>query len=262
MDKTVCIIQARMGSSRLPGKNLLPILNIGNPNPVTALDLIASACEKAGGIDEVVIACPAKDYDVFTEWAALQEEYTGRKFYVFGGSEDNVYQRVLEAAKYRKADTIVDITGDCPLVAAHEIKRVLRQYNEADHTDLKYISNVFPVRYVPDGWDVQVYSTTLMEALECGVECEAHSGWNIFQAAPVSALPYKPEEAYWRAAMLRLTLDTPEDLAVIRKSAERYMTLTCLSTRQKAKRFLGFLRAQNPEWWDNREVEAKKAGEG
>lgn len=258
--KTAAIIQARIGSSRFPGKVLEPILNVDKPNPVCALEMIYNSVMRSEVIDHVIVACPEKDFDVFRKWAAEQEEYSGKKIDVYPGPEDNVFLRVLRCAEAFGVDVIVDITGDCPLVPAYEVRRLVLEYQRRG---LLYASNVFPVRVVPDGWDVQVYSTRAMRhLLESGhVRCAQHSGWN-FYAVMGEELPDCSTVDFAWAAWMRLTLDTPEDLAVIRKVAADFADNGYLTNRKNALRFIAGLKDKPAEWWDNSGVVAKEAGRG
>lgn len=256
--KTACIIQARMGSTRFPGKNLVPILNDGRPNPICALELIHNACARVPEIAAVIIACPLSDVETFQDYADQQLEYTGKEFLVFGGSEDDVYRRVMAAALFYGVDVVVDITGDCPLVPAFEIRRMLQAFLADD--GLRYMSNVFPDRLVPDGWDVQIYRTGTMVYNASRVIEKGHSGWNLAQLDPGPQVFMDPE--FPEYGQMRITLDTPEDLQVIKKIAALYMDAQCLDTVEKGRQFLEYLAAQPPEWWDNREIQPKEAGRG
>lgn len=262
--KTGVIIQSRMGSTRLPGKNLLPLLSTGE----TALDMIHDSCGMSGVCDEVVIACPAPDYDHFVHWAEVQRELTGRRFYVFGGSEDNVYRRTLDAARARQLDVIVDITGDCPLVPAGLVADMVTEFLEAQGVD--YVSNVFPHRQVPDGMDIQVYTTAAMAACLPLLVCESHSGWNLWKLTEAHtvipdlgrALHSRPFFVDENTGELRITLDTPQDYLLLKKIAPVFVEHRYCHNTTYLLDFLGFLLRQAPEYWDNREVRAKIAGEG
>lgn len=258
--KIAVIIQARIGSSRFPGKVLEPILNIDKPNPVCSLELIYNSTMRSGVVDQVIVACPEKDFDVFQKWAATQKEYSGKRIDVFPGMEEDVFQRVLRCAETFGVDVIVDITGDCPLVPAYEVRRLVLEYQRRG---LLYASNVFPVRVVPDGWDVQVYSTVAMRHLFTtkNVKCKQHSGWNFF-AVMRDELPDCSVADFARAAWMRLTLDTPEDLAVIRKVAADFANGGYLLNHKKAQQFTRELQGKPTEWWDNRKIIAKEAGRG
>jgi spore coat polysaccharide biosynthesis protein SpsF len=258
--KTSVIILARTGSTRFPGKHFAPILNIDKPNPVCALELIHHACTRVMQIDEIVIACPLQDVPVFQEWANAQEEYTGSKYTVFGGDPDNVYARMLAAAIHTGTDVIVDITGDCPLIPVYELQYMVGKFLMALIVKpFEYFSNVFPVRYVPDGWDIQMYTTKAMLKYADQIVWPFHTGVNIPQHSDC-ILVYNHDPYFKAGADLRITLDTPEDLEVIRKIAPLYMELNCLNTKTKARKFVKHLLQQDPAWWTNREIKPKAVG--
>ena len=104
-ERTVAVVQARMGSTRLPGKVMLPLL--GEP----ALTLVLRRLGRARTLDEVVVATtPLPEDDPIVELA----ERTGHR--VVRGSETDVLDRYLAAARATDAGVIVRITSDCPLI--------------------------------------------------------------------------------------------------------------------------------------------------
>ncbi|HMF14076.1 MAG TPA: NTP transferase domain-containing protein, partial [Gemmataceae bacterium] len=141
--RTVAVVQARMGSSRLPGKALADLA--GRP----VLWHVVQRVQRARRADEVVVATstsPADDpIDYFCTRAGIP---------VFRGSEIDVLDRVYQAARERPADAVVRITGDCPLIDPAVIDRVLENYAGGDYD---YVSNVIHYTY-PDGMDVEVLS--------------------------------------------------------------------------------------------------------
>src|SRR6185503_402596 len=102
--RVVCFIEARMRSSRLPGKVLLPIM--GRP----MLELMVERLRRARLVDDVVIATTD---DPSCDPIAEMADRIGISY--FRGSEDDVLARVLGAARAYEADVIVETTGDCPL---------------------------------------------------------------------------------------------------------------------------------------------------
>ena len=141
--RTVAVVQARMGSSRLQGKALADLA--GWP----VLWHVVRRVQRARRADEVVVATstsPADDpIDYFCTRAGIP---------VFRGSEIDVLDRVYQAARERPADAVVRITGDCPLIDPAVIDRVLENYAGGDYD---YVSNVIHYTY-PDGMDVEVLS--------------------------------------------------------------------------------------------------------
>ena len=130
------IIEARMSSTRLPGKVLMKV------NNKTMLQLIVDRVNLIKKIDTTIVATTInKKDDEIIDWCKL------KKIKFFRGSEDNVLNRVYKAAKKFRLSTIILITGDCPLIDHNIISQVLNIYlnNNAD-----YVSNSH-IRTYPDG---------------------------------------------------------------------------------------------------------------
>ena len=150
-DKIVAIIQARMGSTRLPEKVLMEI------DGVPLLDIMLSRIEKSKLLDHVVIATsnsPADD--------RIEEFCNHNKYECFRGSENDVLSRYYECAKEYSADVIVRLTADCPLIDPDIIDKVINQYFEKN---VDYTANTVPpeTSTFPDGSDVEVFSMTSLK---------------------------------------------------------------------------------------------------
>jgi len=141
--KIVAIIEARMGSTRLPGKVLLEVRGI------QMLERLVNRIRSIPLIDEVVLATTSNQKDNVLEKFTFENNIKCHR-----GSEHDVLSRVIGAGLENKADIIVEITGDCPIIDTNVIKNSIDLYlnNQVD-----YVSNV-EVRSYPDGMDVQVYS--------------------------------------------------------------------------------------------------------
>jgi glutamate-1-semialdehyde 2,1-aminomutase len=149
--KTVAIIQARMGASRLPGKMLAQL------GDQIALSWIVRAARSAVGIDEIVVATStAKSDDPIADWCDKN------KVNVFRGSEADVLSRYADAARANKADVVVRLTGDCPLHDPAVIGAVVRLRKTAN---AGYASNVEPATW-PDGLDCEVMTAKALFAAE------------------------------------------------------------------------------------------------
>ena len=149
MSKTVAIVQARMSSTRLPGKVLYTIAGL------SMISLIFKRLCLSKTIDSVILATgegPAND--------ALAVAAQDAGYLVYRGSEDDVLDRYAEAAHQENAEVIVRVTADCPLVDPAVIDRVVA-YREAH--DLDYCTNVYPPSW-PDGLDVSVFTRKTLEA--------------------------------------------------------------------------------------------------
>ncbi len=102
---TVCIVQARMASTRLPGKVLLPL------GGTTILDHVLRRCLAIPGIDGVCCAIPDTDD---CDPVAAEAVRVGAD--VYRGAEDDVLDRYYRAAKFMAAETVLRVTSDCPLI--------------------------------------------------------------------------------------------------------------------------------------------------
>ncbi|MBI3631428.1 MAG: glycosyltransferase family protein [Candidatus Staskawiczbacteria bacterium] len=141
--KIVAIIQARMGSTRLPGKMMVEIFN----KPI--IEHVFERVKSSRLINEIWLATTAdKEDDVLAKWARLKVEK------IYRGSNEDVLDRYFQAAKQAQADIIVRITGDCPLHDSQVIDLVVKEFLSGS---FDYVSNSHPPTY-PDGLDVEVFS--------------------------------------------------------------------------------------------------------
>ena len=144
----VAIIQARMGSTRLPGKILKPIL--GRP----MLSLMLERVKRTKRVDAVVVATTDKVEDDAT--ADLAKKCGA---IVFRGSEGDVLDRFYKAAKEVKANTIVRLTGDCPIMDPDVIDMVIERF-ETSREKVDYSST--PNNY-PEGLDIEIFTFATLE---------------------------------------------------------------------------------------------------
>ena len=149
--KIIASIEARMTSSRLPGKVLMESL----PH-ISMLEYMINRVKKSNNIDDIIVATTInKQDDPIVELC----ENLSVKF--FRGSEDDVLLRVLNAHKYFKSDIIVELTGDCPLIDYKLMDKIINVYLQNNYD---YVSNSHERSY-PDGFDVQVFSTELLDEI-------------------------------------------------------------------------------------------------
>ena len=142
--KIVATVEARMTSSRLPGKVLIPA--DGKP----MLEHLLTRLKSVESVDEIVVATTTnKSDDVLSDLAKVL--MVG----CFRGSESNVMSRVLNAAQEVDADVIVEVTGDCPILDPDIIEQTIRIFL---HNECDYASNVNIPSY-PIGMDAQVFKT-------------------------------------------------------------------------------------------------------
>ncbi len=209
--RIVCIIQARMSSTRLPGKVLLPLA--GQEVLAHVLDRLA-VCET---IDDVVVATSTQQSDdVLAQWCEIHGVQ------VFRGSLNDVLDRYYQCAVKARADAVVRITADCPALDPTIVDEVVRGFMSGSY-DLFYLGGEFP-----DGLDCAVFSFPALERAwrESTLKSEReHVG------------PYVVNHPEWfhlgslqkftGLAHHRWTLDEPRDLVFLRAIFERLQRLDC-----------------------------------
>jgi len=152
MQKTTAIIQARIGSERLPSKVLLDL------SGKTVLEHVVQRVRNSKLIQDVVVATTTKKEDLKIADLCLKKSIK-----VYRGSDEDVLDRYYKIAKTISAEHIVRVTADCPLIDPKIIDDVIRLHllQKADYT-----SNVIDERF-PDGEDVEIFTfETLHRAWE------------------------------------------------------------------------------------------------
>ncbi|MER3422660.1 MAG: aminotransferase [Nitrospiraceae bacterium] len=201
--RVVAIVQARMGSTRLPGKVLAEIA--GRP----MLWYVVERVRRARTVDKVVVATTGNSED-----DAIAAFCADNCIQCFRGSEMDVLDRFYQAAKHFGADVVVRITGDCPLIDPEVVDKVVGTYLEGDYD---YVSNTLRYTY-PDGLDVEVFS---FEALERAWK-EAHLASHREHVTPYIRTSGKfrvfnvENEIDLSKENLRWTVDDPADLEFVR----------------------------------------------
>jgi spore coat polysaccharide biosynthesis protein SpsF len=148
--KSVAVIQARMGSSRLPGKMMLHL------EEREALSHVIHRVKEATEVDEIVVATSEKDQDLVIAKQAQKSEVS-----VYRGDEYDVLQRTFRAATGADAELIVRIAGDCVFTSPEIIDHMLSRLREKE---FQYISNKFN-RTFPFGLDVEVFTKRSFETV-------------------------------------------------------------------------------------------------
>ncbi len=199
--KTIAIVQARMGSTRMPGKVLKEIQGI------SLIELILRRLSHAIRIDQIVVATSHDPKN-----ALLVEKVESLGFVCEQGSETDVLDRYYQTALKQAADVVVRITGDCPLVDPHLVDQCLDRFFEAK---VDYLSNANPPTY-PDGLDIEVMTFNALR--------QAHRlATDPFDREHVTPFLRK-SDLFNRDSVvgtedhsnLRWTVDEPEDLKVIK----------------------------------------------
>jgi len=206
--RIIAIIQARMGSTRSPGKVLM---DLGGKS---VLSRVVDRLRRAKRLDEVVVATTNSDAD-----DAIVRECHQLKVGYFRGSENDVLDRYQRAARACAAQVVVRITSDCPLIDPELVDETIGAFQQ-QRAD--YGSNVFPRTY-PRGLDIEVFTTAALE-----------QAWNdaqeAYQREHVTPYFYEHPELFRLASLrgqvdysqYRWTLDTAEDLVLLRTIYARF----------------------------------------
>jgi len=231
--KIVAITQARMGSTRLPGKVLKII------DGLTMLEIHLNRVLKAGQVDQVVLATTDLAQD-----DGIAEIGKKMGLMVYRGSESDVLDRYYQAAIAAEADTIVRVTSDCPLVDPTLIDSMIKAHieNKKDFT-----SNVV-FRTYPDGMDVEIFDFSVLkrawkEATDKSdrehvthyiwknsdlLNCELFTSYNITASNGLNH------------SAIRLTLDYPADYDLFKILIDK------LGIERSSEEYVGYLVA-NPD---------------
>jgi spore coat polysaccharide biosynthesis protein SpsF len=200
----VAIIQARVGSTRLPGKVLMDL------SGKTMLERVVVRVQRAQSLDAVVVATTASVVD-----DAIADLCTARQWPCVRGSEHDVLDRYYAAATRWSASVVVRITADCPVVEPSLIDQVVATLEEGKAYD--YVSNTLEPRTYPRGLDVEAFT---FRALETAWREDRNPSW---REHVTPFIYHHPEMFRLRSitrepdlSALRLTVDTPEDLQIIR----------------------------------------------
>lgn len=161
MRKTVAIIQARLGSTRLPYKMMLSL----HGKPI--IEWVIRRVQKSKLLDEIIVATPiSEDNDI------LEKYITELGVKVYRGSESNVLNRFYEAVKNENATHIVRICADNPLIDGNEIDNLINFYQE---NSCDYAYNHIPKdNLYPDGLGAEIISFDLLKYMNKVVTSQHH----------------------------------------------------------------------------------------
>jgi spore coat polysaccharide biosynthesis protein SpsF (cytidylyltransferase family)/glycosyltransferase involved in cell wall biosynthesis len=213
LPKVVAVIQARMNSTRLPGKVLTEVAG------VPMLTHVISRVQQAKSVDDTVVATTDdRDDELIVNYCSRNDVA-----YVRGPNQD-VLRRTLIAAQTHDADVIVRITGDCPLIDPNVIdktvKAFLDQYPQIDFGSNRGSTGL--ARTYPIGMDVEVMTVQALQR----ADLEAKES---YQREHVTPYLYEKEGRFRATSVdsggdygnLRWAVDTPEDLVFVRQIFER-----------------------------------------
>lgn len=199
---TLAIVQARMSSTRYPGKVLAPLA--GQPMILRQLERI----QRAKSLDAIVVATSTDASD--DELAQLVK---ASGFDVVRGDLNDVLARFIQVIDQYQPETVVRLTADCPLISPQVIDQVVARFNQGD---CDYASNTMTPTY-PDGLDVEVVKASVLQEIY-----ETSTDKN--EREHVTLGVYRQPDKYrivnvsgeGDLSHLRWTVDTPEDYAFVK----------------------------------------------
>jgi len=199
--KIGAIIQARMGSTRLPEKIMMEL------NEKTVLKHVIDRVKLCSKLDEIIIATTNSVNDDLVFEKAL--EYGSS---IFRGSEDDVLERYYQAALMYNLDVIVRITSDCPLIDPNVIDQIISAYINSEYD---IVSNAGDEKYrtFPRGLDTEVFSVQALDKAYLNADKE-------YQREHVTPYLYENMEVFYymndiNYSQYRWTLDTKDDYKLI-----------------------------------------------
>lgn len=204
---TGIIIQARLGSTRLPGKVLKEVY----PG-VTMLEYMVDRVKAVQHVESIIVATTTEDGD-----DPIYELCLSKGIECFRGSENNVLKRYYDCALEYGFKTVVRLTSDCPLVDPGIIEKCIDMYN---HGGYDYFSNTCPpaLSKYPDGSDVEVFSYSSLELAHSNASSKS-------DREHVTFYFWKHGNPMFKCGILesdddysdyRYTVDYPEDFEVIK----------------------------------------------
>lgn len=230
--KIIATIEARMTSSRFPGKVLMQAA--GKP----MLGHLVNRLRAVPSLDGIVLATTVNLTDNALEAFSRQAGIN-----CYRGSEEDVMARVIGAVESAGADVVVEITGDCPIIDPQIVEQTIRMF-KAHHAD--YVSNA-QVRSYPDGMDTQVFRLDTLKrsaAMTHDALDHEHVTLHIRNHSEIFSHVHlvAPPEIHWPE--LGLTLDEPKDYELLKKIIEYFEPTNPLFSCLDAVRLL----RQMPDW--------------
>jgi len=205
--KTVAIVQARMASTRLPGKVLRELA--GKPMLEHVIDRVKSSKM----IDEIVIATSRNEKD-----ERIVELAKRLNVGWFVGSEEDVLDRYMKAAEQVAADIIVRITGDCPLIDPYTIDRIVRRHLKLNVDYTRTLIDQNNSKSFPRGLDTEVFSINVLRKVHKLAKKPGereHVTVFIYEHPKMFKIEVIEAEESLQRPKYRLCVDVEEDLRLI-----------------------------------------------
>jgi spore coat polysaccharide biosynthesis protein SpsF len=247
--RTVAIIQARMGSTRLPGKVMKDLCG------KSVLEHVIRRVRACRLLDDVIIATTTSPPD---NVIVAESKQCGAKW--FRGSEEDVLDRYYQAARQFTADVVVRITSDCPLFDPELLDKMIQKFRSenSSHRNLDYLSNTIK-RTFPLGLDAEVFTWNTLEYAHLHAR-------NQYEREHVTPYIYEHPERFSihsfegdeDLSCHRWTLDTEDDFKLISKIYSELYRENEIFRRNIVIALL----ESNPEWKEiNAHVKQKELGE-
>ena len=198
--KVLAIVQARMGSTRLPDKVMRKV------DGVTLIELLLTRLSESKAIDQIVVAT-----SIDSRNDPLVQHVNGLGYETFQGSEQDVHDRFYFAAKQFAGDIVIRITGDCPLTDPLLVDEAIKKFTTSG---IDYLCNTSPPTY-PDGLDIEVFTFSALERAHQETEVlsdREHVTPYIRESGLFSTLTISSDQNY---SHLRWTVDEVLDLEVV-----------------------------------------------
>ncbi|MDA7512458.1 aminotransferase class III-fold pyridoxal phosphate-dependent enzyme [Verrucomicrobia bacterium] len=207
--RVAAIVQARMGSLRLPDKVLKPI------GGIPMIEILLSRLAKAKEIDTVIVATSIDPRNI-----SLSEHVQSLGFTCEKGSENDVLDRYVKVAEKHSIDVVVRITGDCPLIDPELVDECVRQFKKEP---VDYFSNINPPTF-PDGMDIEVIKLSALQR----AQRETKKPYDREHVTPYIRDSVKFTQGVFLnhedLSNLRWTVDSEEDFEVISKVFNHFST--------------------------------------
>ena len=231
MSRVVAVVQARMGSSRFPGKMMA---KLGDQELMSWV--LTRVCD-AKELDQVVLATSTSGDD-----DQLVEVASNFKVMVVRGSQDDVLDRFVQASRESKADLVVRVCADNPFVAAEEIDRLVVAHRSGSFDYSCNHQQRLGNRYA-DGFGAEVLSTSLLNEISKLTTQTTHREhvtsyvWDNSAKFRIQAVMAPSDLAF---PEIKLDIDTPEDLQKLNQFVQKYAITTACSAAKIVQAFHEF----------------------
>jgi spore coat polysaccharide biosynthesis protein SpsF len=216
--KTILIIQARMGSSRLPGKILLPL------GDTVVLDYVVKRCRAIRDVAEVIVATTNLDADQeVADWCAAHGVAC------FRGPEDDVLTRYVQCADLYKPDYVIRVTSDCPFID-YDLGNIIMEHMKHAPSDLTVMEGE-----IARGLYIELVSYPALKYIDKhGMESRhrEHVTFYAYEYPEYFKSTTVQVPTSLRYPQLRVTLDTPDDYEMLRQIADHFRGQPLVASRE------------------------------